>query len=226
MSRFAEFYNRISFRNTVDVEDSPIVPTPTPIATVAGAAAAAATADTASSSETSGVAERIHIIGEPENFIGANPEDIGAGFETRSLGPYTIEMEGTNPFIIRGNRDGTVSDLFNITPKSTGDFCVAELNGPLVNVSDGTLKNNVETLQGVTDKIREIRGVRFNYTQESGLNPEVDHLGVIAQEVERVFPELVIDSKRGYKTMDYVSLSAVLLQAVKEQQEQIDDLKS
>ena len=92
--------------------------------------------------------------------------------------------------------------------------------------ADGNLKNNVETLQGVTDKIREIRGVRFNYKPESGLNPTVDHLGVIAQEVERVFPELVIDSGKGYKTMNYVSLSAVLLQAFKEQQQQIDDLRS
>lgn len=220
MSRFAEFYNRLSFRNTVEVATPPAsAPSVTPTATTA------ANAGTAVTAQSSGIAERIHIINEPDNFFGAIPEDLGAGFEAVSRGPFTIEMQQNNPFIIRGNREGVVNDLFRITPKDTGDFCVAELNGPLVNVSDGTLKNNVKTLEKVTDKIREIRGVRFNYTPESGLNPEVEHLGVIAQEVERVFPELVIDSKRGYKTMDYVSLSAVLLQAVKEQQIQIDNLK-
>lgn len=219
MSRFSEFYNRLSFRNTISVGTTDtITPAPAPI-TPSGNNVVEAAA-------TAGISERVHIIEEPENFFAARSTDSGGGFETRSFGPYTIDMEENNPFIIRGNRDGVVNDLLNITPRSTGDFCVAELNGPLVNVSDGNLKNNVKTLQGVTDKLREIRGVRFNYIPESGLNPEVEHLGVIAQEVERVFPELVIDSQRGYKTMDYVSLSAVLLQAVKEQQEQIDGLKS
>lgn len=223
MSRFSEFYNRLSFRNTVAVEAGPVSVTTTTTVTAPGGSNNVG--ETVEAAATAGISERINIIEEPENFIAAKSEELGGGFETRSFGPYTIDMEGNNPFIIRGNRDGVVNDLLNITPRSTGDFCVAELNGPLVNVSDGNLKNNVKTLQGVTDKLREIRGVRFNYIPESGLNPEVEHLGVIAQEVERVFPELVIDSKRGYKTMDYVSLSAVLLQAVKEQQEQIDGLK-
>tara|TARA_B100000131_G_scaffold312152_1_gene345899 strand:+ start:1202 stop:1873 length:672 start_codon:yes stop_codon:yes gene_type:complete len=222
MSRFSEFYNRLSFRNTVAVEAGPVSVTTTTTVTAAPSAPSNNIVETAA---TAGISERVHIIEEPENAFSARSAENGGGFETRSFGPYTIDMEGNNPFIIRGNRDGVVNDLLNITPRSTGDFCVAELNGPLVNVSDGNLKNNVKTLQGVTDKLREIRGVRFNYIPESGLNPEVEHLGVIAQEVERVFPELVIDSKRGYKTMDYVSLSAVLLQAVKEQQEQIDGLK-
>ena len=222
MSRFSEFYNRISFRNAIKSE----VPDRQQFTATAGVAATAGTAQTADSADSAKFAERVYMTGEPENFFGAVPQENGAGFETKSLGRYTIEMADVSPFIIQGNRDGETNNLFSITPKPSGDYCVAELNGPLVNVSDGNLKNNVETLQGVTDKIREIRGVRFNYKPESGLNPTVDHLGVIAQEVERVFPELVIDSGKGYKTMNYVSLSAVLLQAFKEQQQQIDDLRS
>ena len=226
MSRFSEFYNRLSFRNTVSAE---VLPTTSPIAVagaaaVAGVAGTAGTAGTADTAAVAGVAERIHINGEPDNVIAAVSEIDGGGFETKSLGPYSVEMEGLNPFVIRGNRDDNISNLLTITPDTKGD-CVAELKGALVNVSDGNLKNDIKTLENVSDKIRQIRGVRFKYTQESGLNPEIERLGVIAQEVEKVFPELVIDSKRGYKTMDYVSLSAVLLQAVKEQQQQIDNLK-
>ena len=226
MSRFSEFYNRISFRNTVTSEVTPLIPGSGNAAT-AQTAQTAAEADAAINSEFAKESERINVIDEgSDNFIAAIPDENGGGFETKTKGRYTIEMNNVNPFIIQGNREGNVNDLFTVTPRESGDFCIAELNGQLVNVSDGNLKNNVETLQGVTDKIREIRGVRFNYKPESGLNPSVDHLGVIAQEVEKVFPELVIDSGKGYKTMNYVSLSAVLLQAFKEQQKQIDDLRS
>ena len=92
------------------------------------------------------------------------------------------------------------------------------------NVSDGNMKN-VETLENVSDKLREIRGVKFQYSDDSPFDSEMKHYGIIAQEVERVFPELVVDSNKGYKTMNYVSLTAVLLQALKEQQNQIDELK-
>ena len=114
--------------------------------------------------------------------------------------------------------------MITITPTTNGDSCTMELNGPLVNVSDG-MKKNVETLENVSDKLREIRGVRFQYRDDTPFDSDMVHLGIIAQEVEKVFPELVIDSNKGYKTMNYVSLTAVLLQALKEQQTQIDDLK-
>jgi molybdenum-dependent DNA-binding transcriptional regulator ModE len=51
------------------------------------------------------------------------------------------------------------------------------------------------------------------------------HIGVIAQEVEKVLPELVVEDKDGRKNMAYGNLTAVLVEAVKEQGEQIDDLK-
>ena len=111
------------------------------------------------------------------------------------------------------------ADLVTITPTTNGDSCTMELNGPLVNVSDGTMKKNVETLENVSDKLR------FQYRDDTPFDSDMVHLGIIAQEVEKVFPELVIDSNKGYKTMNYVSLTAVLLQALKEQQTQIDDLK-
>ena len=88
------------------------------------------------------------------------------------------------------------------------------------------MKKNIETLDNVTDKLREIRGVRFQYRDETPFDSDMVHLGIIAQEVEKVFPELVVDSSNGYKTMNYVSLTAVLLQALKEQQNQIDELKN
>ena len=47
---------------------------------------------------------------------------------------------------------------------------------------------NVETLENVSDKLREIRGVKFQYSDDSPFDSEMKHYGIIAQEVEKVFP--------------------------------------
>ncbi len=49
-------------------------------------------------------------------------------------------------------------------------------------------------------------------------------IGFIAQEVEKVFPELVVTGKDGYKAVDYSKITPVLLEAIKDQQKQIDEL--
>ena len=51
------------------------------------------------------------------------------------------------------------------------------------------------------------------------------HIGIIAQEMEKVFPELVNTNEDGYKAVAYDKLTAVLLEAVKEQQDQIETLQ-
>ena len=51
-------------------------------------------------------------------------------------------------------------------------------------------------------------------------------MGVIAQEVEAVLPELVAENSEGTKSVAYQKLTAVLIEAVKEQQKQIDELKA
>ena len=51
-------------------------------------------------------------------------------------------------------------------------------------------------------------------------------IGVIAQDIEKYYPELVKTDANGYKSVDYSKLSVVLLEAIKEQQKLIDDLKN
>ena len=55
--------------------------------------------------------------------------------------------------------------------------------------------------------------------------PEGKRIGLIAQEVEEVIPELVHTADDGYKSVEYANLIAVLIEAVKEQQKQIEDLE-
>ena len=87
--------------------------------------------------------------------------------------------------------------------------------------SDIKLKENVVTLENSLDKIKAMRGVSFDW-KDSGKST----IGLIAQEVEQVMPELVeYNEEDDVKTVSYANMVAVLIEAVKEQQEQIDALK-
>jgi hypothetical protein len=90
--------------------------------------------------------------------------------------------------------------------------------------SDARLKENVETLDGTLDKLDSIRGVHFDFIGE---NPRPGgNIGVIAQEVLEVFPELVTtDPYDGMYRVDYGALSAVAIQAVKELHQQVKALQ-
>jgi hypothetical protein len=90
--------------------------------------------------------------------------------------------------------------------------------------SDLTLKKDIAPIQGALDCLLKMRGVWFSWQESSTASPE--HIGLIAQEVEQVFPQLVEvgpDNKLG---VDYVGLIPVLIEGIKSQQEQISQLHS
>ena len=118
----------------------------------------------------------------------------------------------------------------NITA-SSGNLKVAgaaEIDGVLWTAdlktsSDERLKTNIATLTGALEKINQLRGVSyvFKNQQKYATGPQV---GVIAQELQKVYPELVAKGADGYLGVNYSQLTAVLIQAVKEQQMQINKL--
>lgn len=83
--------------------------------------------------------------------------------------------------------------------------------------SDKKAKENLRPLEGGLDKISELEAVRFNWK-----NSKEESFGLLAQDVERVFPEAVIDD--GGKFVDYAQLVAPLIQSVNQQQKEIDSL--
>ena len=96
------------------------------------------------------------------------------------------------------------------------------------NASDARLKTNVAPLTDALNRLTLIRGVTFDWNQASQAlisSTGRREIGVLAQEVEAVFPELVTDQQGGYKTVAYEKLTAVLIEAVKELKAQNDSLK-
>ena len=83
--------------------------------------------------------------------------------------------------------------------------------------SDERLKSNVETIPNALEKVNALRGVSFDKDGERGL-------GVIAQEVEKVLPEVVLDGEE-YKSVAYGNMVGVLIEAIKELTKEVEDLK-
>ena len=93
--------------------------------------------------------------------------------------------------------------------------------------SDERLKENVEVIGSAVEKVEAINGVSFDWIPMEGIHVHSGHdVGVIAQEVEKVLPELVTTRDNGYKAVKYDKLTAVLIQAVKELSERVKQLEN
>ena len=98
--------------------------------------------------------------------------------------------------------------------------------------SDKRLKDNIKPLDNAIDKVLKISGVEFDWndTRDEDGKPlhsyEGHDVGVIAQEIEEVLPEVVTTRDNGYKAVKYEKIVPLLIEAIKEQQVQIDELKT
>ena len=93
--------------------------------------------------------------------------------------------------------------------------------------SDRRFKNNIKPIENPLDKINKISGNTFDWNEETKIEHGYDgnDVGVIAQEIEEVLPQLVQTRDSGYKAVKYDKLVALLIEGIKEQQIQINDMK-
>jgi len=93
--------------------------------------------------------------------------------------------------------------------------------------SDERLKDNIELISNPIEKVQSLKGVTWNWNDDaSETQKSTPNVGVIAQDVEKVLPQLVHDRDNGFKGVDYAKLTGLLIEAIKDQQKQIDELKS
>ena len=119
----------------------------------------------------------------------------------------TLNFQGGNASI----------SLSGTTASVTGSITAT---GTVTANSDIKLKTNIETISDALNKALSLRGVTYDRI-DSGEH----QIGVIAQEVEKIIPEVVIDNN-GTKSVAYGNIVAVLIEAIKEQQVQINELRS
>ena len=139
--------------------------------------------------------------------------------------------------IFRATRDAEISLKYNGSTKlettSTGIAVTGAITatGDITAffTSDETLKTNIANIENPMEKVAQLNGVSYNWTEEA--QATYDHLksdrevGVIAQEVEQVLPEMVAQREDGTKGVRYERMCALLIECVKDLQNQIDELK-
>jgi hypothetical protein len=92
--------------------------------------------------------------------------------------------------------------------------------------SDERLKKNKQILSDALAKVISIGGYEFDWIEVEGIHINSGHdIGVIAQEVERIAPELVITRDNGYKAVKYEKMIALLIEAIKDLSREIESLK-
>lgn len=119
---------------------------------------------------------------------------------------------------VQYNNNGSFAGSSGLTYNGTNLTC----GGNIIANSDQRLKKNVEPIKDALSKVLSLRGVEYDRTDL----PEFPHqIGLIAQEVESIIPEVVFDGDDGIKSVAYGNVVALLIEAIRELKEEINQLK-
>ena len=135
---------------------------------------------------------------------------------------FRLENAAGTENMIAGNADGAVTLYHNDSAKLATSSSGVDVTGALVasgNVtafSDERLKSDVKTIDNALDKVSQMRGVTFIKDDKQGS-------GVIAQELEKIAPELVLDGE--YKSVAYGNIVGYVIEAIKELKGDLDNHK-
>jgi hypothetical protein len=130
-----------------------------------------------------------------------------AGFSSASFA-----TTGSNIFIGNQIITGSITATSDVTAFST---------------SDKQLKDNIILIPNSLEKITKIGGYTFDWNNKQDIYEVGSHdIGVIAQELEEILPEVVITRDNGYKAVKYEKIVPLLIEAIKELKNEVDELKS
>ena len=142
-------------------------------------------------------------------------------------------LEASNAFIVKSQISDGDLKLMGVDGGSEITACTfdmsaagaATFNNNVTAFSDRRLKSDIQTLENGLEKVEQLRGV--TYTRDDNVDGG-QQLGVIAQEVEEVFPQVVLtaDDERGTKSVDYGRLTGALIEAVKELSAKVKELEA
>lgn len=152
---------------------------------------------------TAGIGSTVPYVSVESNYFGFTPSSGTLTVNQLNVGVTTLGVTtATNLTVQSINCSGVATALdFNST-------------------SDVNLKKDVKVIDNPVEKVSQLNGVSFNWT-DTGQSSA----GVIAQDVEKVMPEIIRNNPTGYKSLNYNGLIGLLIEAVKEQNETIKSLE-
>ena len=154
------------------------------------------------------------IIEDSGSSVGtAGTINFGSGIDVSQISVGIVTVTSGVPHFIKTSAG--IHTLGSVGIGTTNPTSALQVAGTVSaqdfnTTSDQSLKINIATIEDALEKIELIRGVEFNWSK----SPHAPSMGVIAQEVESVFPELVADTNP--KQVNYNGLIGVLIESVKE----------
>lgn len=168
---------------------------------------------------------KIPGVAYPLTIMPGSASPYSGSFEygsTTDLSGYSIKFGPPGASNIEFNDGGSAG--YSLTVKGLGGSTFAKdcIGSDFIIRSDSRLKENIVTVDSALDKVMKMRGVYFNKLDET-----TRRIGVIAQEVEQVLPEVVHtdDTPEQMKAVSYANIVGLLIEAIKEQQEMIKLLR-
>ncbi len=151
---------------------------------------------------------------------------------------YNGAVPGTNDFLIldtSGNAQIPNGDLKvslgsiavgNISNSATDGRIDASNDVVAFSTSDIRLKDNIKTIDKALDKVNSIQGIEFDWIEKEEVHGNKGHdIGVIAQEIEKILPDVVTTRDSGYKAVKYEKIVPLLIEAIKELTNEVNELK-
>jgi hypothetical protein len=149
-------------------------------------------------------------------YIGSNPGTdwkIGKNISNPSVGAYHFEIADSS--------NNVRLQILNNNGNAVFSSDVIAYGSP----SDARLKTIKEKIPNALDKIMKLNGYRFDWNEVNKTTKIKEDIGVIAQEVVDVLPELARTNEDGFMSVRYQGLTAVLIEAIKELKTEVEDLK-
>jgi len=148
---------------------------------------------------------------------------------------FIIKSEINNKDIVfRGQDGGSTITALTIDMSDeghalfTGDISgsVIRASGDVIafNSSDTRLKNDIYPIQEPLDKVNKIGGYTFEWNSRQQIHKGKD-VGVLAQEVEEILPEVVVTRGDGYKAVNYEKIVPLLIESIKELKKKVEDIE-
>jgi hypothetical protein len=139
---------------------------------------------------------------------------------TVTTGGSATAFDTDNAALVIGNGTGSGAKSDAFVVYNNGN---ATLSGDLTINSDERLKENIQPLGSTLDKLHQIEGKTYSLKKDEKHTPKI---GVLAQEVQAVFPELVTEGGDGILSVNYQGLVPVLINAINEQELKIAALEA
>lgn len=172
-------------------------------------------------SEEDNVGGQITVLLKNETGVAGRNGEPSVGWSTPGGGDPSGK---TTPYIYFVGVDSSVREQHPDTLYFNDGIVYDASGSNLFQNSDARLKNVVANIEPNLDELRTIDKVMFNWKQDKSRK---NNIGVIAQSVEKLYPELVIENPdSGYKMVNYAGLSVIALAAVDKLYEKVQDLEA